>query len=415
MSPNAISLLFAIGVALLPFGAMYWPESLGTLAASPGLLFILAAVLLAPLSTPRHMPIFRQLKLKRLMLIPVAGSVVSVAFFGWNPLFAGKFFSVGLLSLLWLSPLLLADYLNMRHLRTAVLVGIGICLVGYIFSDILQAFPSAIRDLLFGTAYQEVKEARPRGFSEEPSQFSATFSRLLILYFLIQESRRRYDSARLIGFLCGLAVLLVLLGSKGAVVGIAIALLSFTMGRRQLPYLVLALPAAWWLATTQIEAISVDIEQFSSTATRLTLLVTGIVSTLVNPLGWGFYGFYGAIQTFGGWAIDWIGDRFPVLLVFEAKDIVEELNNVSTKSTPLDFMMTFGWMFIWLMVRIVKTIRFDDPRVRACSVYVLISSLSTSGHLSISAFLIFAVMLRLYPRPVRTLLAPVAIPRPAAA
>lgn len=415
MAPNAISILFAIGVALLPFGAMYRPESLGTLAASPGLMFILAAVLLAPLATPRHMPIFGRLKLKHLMLVPVLGSVVSVAFFGWNPLFAGKFFSIGLLSLLWLSPLLLADYLNIRHLRIAVLSGIGICLVGYIFSDLLQAFPSAVRDLLFGTAFQEVRDRRPRGFSEEASQFSATFSRLLILFFLIQESKRRYDSVRLIGFLCGLAVLLLLLGSKGAVVGIAIALLSFTIGRRQLPYLLLALPAALWLASTQIEAISVDIEQFSSTATRLTLLLTGFVSTLMNPLGWGFYGFYGAIQTFGGWAIDWVGDRFPVLLLFEAKDIIEEFNNVSTKSTPIDFMMTFGWLFIWLMVRVFQMIRLDDPRVRACSAYVLVSSLTTSGHLSITAFLIFAVMLRLYPRPVRAPVAPKAISRPATA
>lgn len=414
MPPNSISMLFATGVALLPLGAMYWSESLGTLTASPGLLLILAAVLLAPLSPLRRMPIFRQLKLKRLLLIPVAGSVVAVAVFGFNPLFAAKFFSVGLLSLLWLSPLLLADYLNIRHLRLAALVGIGICLLGYVFSDLLQALPPPVRDLLFGMAFQENMGARPRGFSEEASQFSATFSRLLILYFLIRESSRRYNATRLIGFLCALALLLVGLGSKGAVVGISIALLSFTVGRRQLSYLVLALPMVWWLASTQIEAISVDIEQFSSTATRMTLLLTGSVATLANPLGWGYYGFYGAIQSFGRWSLGWIGERFPVLLFFEARDIIEELNNVSTKSTPFDFMMTFGWMFIWLMVKIIRSVRFDDPRVRACAVYALISSLSTSGHLSISAFLIFAVMLRLYPRPVQAPSLAVAYPLPAA-
>lgn len=414
MTPSAISLLFATGIALLSFGATYWPAAIGTLGASPGVVIILVAVLLAPLARPRQMPVFRQLKLKRLLLIPVAGSVVSLAFFGWNPVYAPKFISIGLLSLIWLSPLVLADYLNMRHLRKATLVGIGICAFAYVFSDLLRILPAGLHNLVFGTEFQEVKGYRPRGFAEEPSQFSATFSRLLILYFLIRESTRRYNARRLIGFLGALSVLLVALGSKGAVVGIGIAMLSFTMNRRRLPYLLLALPAVWWLGSTQMEALSNDIEQFSSTATRVTLLVTGLAATLANPLGWGYYGFYGAIQTFGGWALAWIGERFPLLLVFEARDIIEELNNVSTKSTPLDFMMTFGWMFIWLMIRIVQTIRFDDPRVRACWVYVMISSLSTSGHLSILTFLILAVMVRLYPRA-----APAAVPsiprlRPAA-
>jgi len=398
MQPFAISLLFSTGIALLPFGAVYWPESFGTLAASPGLLFILAAILLAPLFRPRHMPIFQRLRLQRLLMIPIAGSVLSFAIFGWNSLYAVKFFSVGVLSLMWLSPLLLADYLKIRHLRQAALVGICICFIGYFISDLLQALPDVFRNLAFGEGFVVQGDRRPRGFSEESSQFSATFSRLIIIYYLIYESKCRYSAKRLIAFLCSLAVILLALGSKGAAAGIVVALLSFTLGRRHLRYLLLILPAAWWVANTQFEAITVDIEQFSSTATRLTLLLTGIVSTLVNPLGWGYYGFYGAIQTFGSWSIKLIDDWFPSLLFFEARDIIEELNNVSTKSTPLDFIMTFGWLFIWLMIRIVDQIRFDDQRVRACCIYVLITSLSTSGHLSILTFLTFSVMLRLYRR-----------------
>jgi hypothetical protein len=398
MQLSLVSLLFASGIALLPFGAVYWPESLGTLAASPGLLLILAAILIAPFLRPRYMPIFRLLRFKRLLLIPIAGSFLSLSIFGWNNIYALKFFSVGMLSLLWLSPLLLIDYLKIRHLRLAVVVGICLCLIGYVISDVLNALPSNLRSLVFGPAFLGVGDARPRGFAEEASQFSATVSRLFIIYYLIYESNRRYSPTRLIGFLFGLALTLVLLGSKGAVVGIAVALLSFTLGRRNWHYFILAFPVAWWLANSQIEAISIDLEQFTSTATRATMLLTGLVSILINPLGWGYYGFYGAIQTFGMWSLRWIDDRFPALLFFEARDIIEELNNVSTKSTPLDFMMTFGWLFVWLMVKIVEVIRFHDPRVRACWIYVLITSLSTSGHLSILTFLTLAVMLRLYPR-----------------
>lgn len=397
MLASTISALLTSGIALLALGAVYWPQALGTFAASPGLPLILLAVLLAPFARPADMRLFRRLKLKRLLWVPVAGSAVSVVVFGWNPAFATKFVSLGLLSVVWLSPLLLADYLQIRHVRLAAKVGIVICSVAFVVSDLLHALPGFAQNALFGGDYLDIPDIRPRGFSEEASQFSATFSRLIVVSYLIWESTRRYNPNRLIGFLVGLAVLLVALGSKGAVSGIALAFLSFAVGRRQLPYLVLALPLAAWLGMQQLDAISVDLEQFSSTSTRITLTLTGLAASAANPLGWGYYGFYGAVQWFGGWALGWVSDQLPLLL-YEARDIIEELNNVSTKSTLLDFTTVFGWFFVILMVDIVRAIRFGDPRVRACWVYVVTSSLSTSGHLSITLFLVLAVMLRLYPR-----------------
>lgn len=400
MRASTISALMASGIALLAFGAVYWPEPLGTFAASPGLPLILLAILLAPFARPADLQLFRRLKIKRLLWVPVAGSAVSVAVFGWNSAFATKFVSLGLLNMVWLSPLLLADYLQIRHVRLAAKVGIVVCALAFVVSDLLHVLPGFLQGALFGAGYLDIPDIRPRGFSEEASQFSATFSRLIVVNYLIWESSRRYSPNRLIGFLVGLAGLLVALGSKGAVSGIALAFLSFAVGRRQLPYLVLALPLAGWLGMQQLDAISVDLEQFSSTSTRITLTLTGVAASVANPLGWGYYGFYGAVQSFGGWALDWISDQLPLLL-YEARDIIEELNNVSTKSTLLDFTMVFGWFFVILMVDIVRAIRFRDPRVRACWVYVVTSSLSTSGHLSITLFLVLAVMLRLYPREAR--------------
>lgn len=395
---SVISLLFSIGIALLPFDAVYWPKELGTLAASPGLFFIFAAILMAPLAPAKEMPIFRQLKLATLLGVPMVGSVVSLAVFGWDMLYASKFFSLGVLSMIWLSPLLLADYFNIHHVRSAVLAGIIICLIGYVFSDLLGSLPSAVSSLVFDSEFANLGHDRPRGFTEEPSHFSGIFSRLIIIYFLIYESNKRYNPRRLIVFLCALAVFLVALGSKGAVAGAAIAVLSFTVSRKQLLYLILALPGAFWLVSTQLDHVTNDIEQFTSIATRTTLLLTGLISAFLNPLGWGYYGLYGAIQLIGGWSIEWVGDLFPGLILSEAQNIVGELNNVSTKSTPLDFVITFGWAFIWLMVKVVRIIRFADPRVRSCWVYVIVTSFSTSGHLSILTFLTFTVMLRLYPR-----------------
>ena len=94
--------------------------------------------------------------------------------------------------------------------------------------------------------------------------------------------------------------------------------------------------------------------------------------------------------------MDWLTDRLP-LLMFEMEQIVEELTNVSTKTIPLDFSMVYGWLFIVLMVQIVRFIDMSDPRARASTVFLMISSMSTSGHSSITFFLGLVVLLRQYP------------------
>jgi len=398
MSPELISQLFSTGVALLAFGATYWPAELGSLAASPGILVIALAVLCMPFCRKQSRPLFTALKLRRLLWTPVLGSLISIAVFGWDPLYVGKFFSLGLLSLIWLSPLLLADSLNIQHIERAAVAGLLICIVAYVFSDLSPGgLPSSIKGLVFGGGYDDYTDHRPRGFSEEPSQFSALVARYVIVLFLIRDANRPYKSTRLVTLLVTLSIALVGLSSKGAVAGIALALLSFTIGRRQLPYLLLLAPLSWWLVNTQLESLSVDIEQFTSTSTRIGMTLTGLSSVVLNPLGYGYYGFYGAVRGFGNWSIDWLTDRLP-LLMSEMSTIVDDLTNVSTKSTPFDFAMVFGWLFIWMLVRIGLLINLRDPRARATFVFLLASSLSTSGHLSITFFLGLTVLLKLYPR-----------------
>lgn len=397
MTSTHISRLYTIGIALLSFGAVYWPAALGSLASSPGVLLIAATLLFAPSLPYARMPIFTHLHLRWLLWLPVLGSAISFVIFGWSTLFFGKFFSLGLLSLIWLSPLLLVDVLQIAHVKRAVLMGLVVCTAGYVFADLLHDQYAGLTNLFFGSDYLEFPDARPRGFSEEPSQFSALVARFLFIYYIIHEVNRPYSKTRLLSFLAALSVLLVALGSKGAVAAVAIAVLSFSLSRRQLPYLALVMPMGAWLVSTQLSAIMTDLEQFSSASTRIGMTLTGAASIATNPVGYGYYGYYGAIQSFGGRTIDWLSVRSPLLLG-EMTQIVDDLTYVSTKSTMLDFMMVFGWFFIWLAWRIGSMIELRDPRARAMTVYFLISAFSTSGHLSISLFLGFAMLLRLYPR-----------------
>ncbi len=401
LSSHRLSTLYATGIALLGFSAVYRPEALGPLGASPGILLIIACVLALPLvrgrkrtGRPRIAP---ELHVVRLLVLGVFGSVVSLAVFGWSPLLAGKFVSLALLTLVWISPLLMVDMLSMRHLRIALAGGLLLCLLGYVLSDLFPgALPSAVRGLLFSDIYAVSDDRRPRGFTEEASSFSTTLARFALIYYLIWESGRAYRGVRLMAVLGGLALVLIALGSKGAAVGIAAAMFVASAGRKQMGYALLLLPAAAWTVMSQLNVLAVDLELYSSTSTRMGMALTGLAATLANPLGWGYYGFYGAVQHYGAWSMEWLSDQMPLLLV-EMKEIVEDLMNVSTKSTLIDFSMTLGWAFIWLVWRIVRRVNLGDPRARAVAAYLLVTSLSTSGNASILFFLGCAVLMRLYP------------------
>ena len=397
ISSRFLSAIFSAGVALMAFGAVYWPTGLGYLAASPGVLLITVSVALLPL-TPKPLRSRTSLNAWRLLGYGVLISALSVLIFGWSPLYASKSLSLLLLSAVWIAPLLCIDHLQKRHLRRALIAAVGICFVGYLLGDIVPgSMPAAISSMAFGGGYDDYLHTRARGFMQENSHFAALLGRYLLILFLLNEASRTYSARRLTLFMVALATLLAFLGSKGSAVSIAAAVLSVSLTRRQLPYLVILAPLLWWVGETQFEALSYDIENFTSTSTRLTLALGAIAAMLSNPLGYGYYGFYGAIQKFGGWSMGWLGERLP-LVTTELTEIVEDLINVSAKSTLLDFGIVWGLPFVLILIGLFRRINHSDPRARVGLVYLTLSALATSGHDSISFFLGLAVLVRLFPK-----------------
>lgn len=400
-----LSFLYVTGVALTAFSAIYWPEFLGPLGASPGIILITVCVFLRPLVRVRRSQVATKLRLSLVLSFGVLGSFISLALFGWSPLYAAKFVSLALLTLVWMSPLLMQDVLLMRHLRTAAIVGILICLAGYLLSDLLQVLPHALRDMLFRGEFASYEHSRARGFTEEPGHFATLLGRFLFIAYLIWESGRAYSAARLVAMLCLTAVTLMVLDSKGAVAGIASVILIVSMRRKLLPYLLLLLPVLAWTGSALIANTSVDIEQFTSTSTRLTLSIAAISGAVLNPFGYGFYGFYGATQLFGSRAIDWLSD-YPLVFT-EVREIVNDLVNVSTKSTLFDFTLVLGWPFLFMLRRVVQLVNVRDPRAQAGLVYFFLTALSTSANLSITFFLGLVVLMKVYPAPTtRKMLSP---------
>lgn len=394
----SVSVFFSVGFALLAFGAIYWPEFAGTFSASPGVgLITIALIIFFWSKKNRPLMLYKSLKLYYLLWIPILGSIVSFGIFGWNPLFASKFFTLGLLSVIWLAPLMLIDEICIKQIYYASICGFVICLIGYLLSDLNpNLMPEQIHRIVFGGIFADYSDLRPRGFSEEPSQFSTTLSRYLLIIFLIRESIRPYSAWRLVSFLVILAVILGMLGSKGAILSLAIAFISCGLSWGLMPLLVLIIPLGWFYIQPQIESLGADMDLYTSVATRVGLAFAGIVAIAVNPIGYGSYGFYGVVQSFGRWIID----SFIVntsLNSIEITQIVENLINVSIKTTLLDFGIVFGWAFIFLMFRITGLINMKDLRARTAYIFLLLTALSTSGHLSITFFMGMAILLRLYP------------------
>jgi len=270
-------------------------------------------------------------------------------------------------------------------------------MAGYLLSDLLHVLPHSIRDMLFRDKFANYEDSRARGFTEEPGQFATLLGRLIFIAYLIWESGRAYSAVRLVAMLCLIAVTLIVLGSKGAVAGIAVVIFIVIMRRKLLPYILLIFPVLTWIVSTLITNISVDIERFTSTSTRLTLSIAALYGAVLNPFGYGFYGFYGAIQLFSSRVIDWLSD-YPIVLT-EVREIVNNLVNVSTKSTLLDFTLVLGWPFLFMLRRVVLLVDVRDPRAQCGLVYFFLTALSTSANLSVIFFLGLVMLMKVYPAP----------------
>lgn len=391
---RTISIFVGWGLALQAFNTIYWPDYLGYFSSSPGVPILFIAATLTFLKKSQN----TTSKYAWLMIAwGFVASLSSLALFGANELYITKFVPLLILSISWLAPILCLDALSARMLKISLAAGLIVTAVGYIFSDLLpDALPSGLRAIIFGGGHDVYFDARPRAFMEEPSHLAALVGRYGLILILLFDIDRRYSGRRMIIRALMLAGVLMITGSKGAALSVAAMLLMLGNGWRGLPYIVFLAAGSQFFIDSQISAFNTDIEHFTSTATRLGLWLAGLGAIATNPIGWGYYGFYGAVDWFGNWSVSALSHLQLVFTEFQS--ILDERANVSFKSTLVDFGAVFGWPFWVFLVYVLRRINLSDPRARCATVYFVISGASTAGHESISLFLGLAVLLRFYPR-----------------
>jgi hypothetical protein len=388
-----VSKLFLFALFLLPFGVIYQPEKLGYLAASPAIPLFMILGLLRLFKVGKFDVLGHAARL--LYLWGVISSLFAIVIFGWSDLSGSKAISYIFLCAAWMAPLLCMGVVSKGDLKIGLIAGLCVSLFAYVTSDLFVNFwPASIREFLFHGDYVNYLDGRPRGFEAEPSQFSANLGRYLFAIFLLSEVKKNYSSKRLMVFLSFMALCMIICASKGAAITIAIVILLVAIKKSFYKYGIFLLPVLYYIVINQAENLTFDIENFTSTSTRIAMLITALLAFLCNPFGYGFYGFYDVMSYFGVVTFDFFSDSSLNLQEFEF--VVKDLKNVSFKSSLLDFLIIFGSAFIAFIFFLLRKINFSDPRVGAGFVYFISSAAYVEGHTSIMFFVGLSILFLYY-------------------
>ena len=391
---SLVSKLFSLALILFPFGGVYEPQWLGYLSASPAIpLFAFLGILLLLTTT------YSSCELRRLTFLLYfwgAGvSILSMVIFGWSQLSGIKTVSYAVLCAAWFSPLLCLAKVSIRDLRVALTLGLSVYFIAYISSDLFPSFlPISIRHFLFNGDYFNYEDMRPRGFNTEPSHFASGLGGFLFALFLVLDFNRPYSNKRFIKFLCICTLCMVASGSKGSSITMLVIICALGISRNFFKYLIFLFPAGYYIAFSQYENILFDIEHFTSVSTRFAMTVAALLAFLSNPLGYGFYGFYDVMRQFGTMTSEYLSGSIFNLQEFNW--IIDSLQNVSFKSSLLDFLVIFGIAFLLLIYLVARKINFRDPRAKAGFIYYTLTAFSVEGHNSILIFLGIAILFLYY-------------------
>lgn len=207
-------------------------------------------------------------------------------------------------------------------------------------------------------SYSDIRNSKPRGFSLESSTFGFFVSVVFLLYMWVNKK-----NLALILFL--LFFCLIFIQSKGSLSSIFIALIisSLLLMKRNflinIVYILIAMTIYFLTVDLILSWFLVDIETYTSFATRIVLILLGLYSVFFSPLGWGFSGYYPHFYLNIDKIIHVVNDVSPMNLNFsEVIDysVVGNFQSVGTKSFFMDCLIVYGLPFLFFMLFYLRNI-----------------------------------------------------------
>jgi hypothetical protein len=198
---------------------------------------------------------------------------------------------------------------------------------------------------------------RMRGTTLEASTFGLQVGLSVIFLF------RHFDFPKPLAFIITIS-LLFMTTSKGSLIAfsasylIVVLITGKTTARTKFIYAsLLTLGVIFFISGPVIGMISSDIEKYSSSATRSTMILLSFISLIENPLGVGYFYYFESVYENGPKAVQHLYKLYPNALNFNeviTYFIKGTVEGVSTKSFTFDWMICFGFPFIYYLLRLVK-------------------------------------------------------------
>lgn len=285
-----------------------------------------------------------------------------------------KSINLFILTSLALFPVFFINY-ELANLKTLIFMAFAITIVGVVFVDFLKI--NSLNSDIFH--FFPNLNMRPRGFSLESSTLSISILTLGLLsaYY----TKRRRNQIYILTLIVGL---LVVIHSKGGIVTglIVLGIIVIMYLHKTFKYLFLLTPVVLYfcyLVITKVaEMILIDIENFTSIATRGGLVLTSLFIVANNPFGVGFSGFLPAIKNYIPQAINYINNTFTIN--FNMTEITEMANSltdnaISTKTFLFDYFIFFGIPF--LIAFLLFNLKIISELKKTKSVFLLAAVLAS--------------------------------------
>ena len=254
-------------------------------------------------------------------------------------------------------------------------VGKGFVRTAFVFNVIIfvfcYLFPEQIYSLPFISDQYgiDVADQRPRAWTQESSHFAAL---LLLLFACYRAVNNNKKEAMLFS-----AIMLAVIyynGSKFAYIAMSVYFLLDVRLNYIFKYLILALLPFMFLIVAY-DAVSLDIERFNSTSTRVNALIDGLKLMSSNPFGIGILNWESHFSNI----INDIYRFFPINNEYE--QMVKTGSNLSTKSVWIDSLLYLGWLFGVIMIFLMRRIKHNkhlNNRTATLTTIFLVGSV-TSG------------------------------------
>lgn len=294
---------------------------------------------------------------------------------GENMIF--KSTKLSILTMLFISPIFLIKYEKNNIIKYAVAIAFVLsstgALLSFVGSEWLDSNP-----MLHATANGNM---RPRGFALESSTLSIQIVTLglLVMHFF------RNKLVTLLSLLI-IVTALFSIGSKGGVlvfsltISLLILLLAKTASWKKILGVIVGMLIVLGAVNFVFDSIMTDFEEYTSTATRLSMMLTAVLIALDNPFGVGFSGYLTAISAYLPDAIALL--NFPFNYAEVSSYIGSDSGkNISTKTFLFNYLMFFGWPFLigffLFFVALIRRVRKSNSVPLLAAVIFSVVAIST--------------------------------------